>query len=56
MERKCENCEWIGIIGEYGWSCRRYPPKQEGRWPQVWPHEWCGEFEERKEKEKGEEE
>jgi hypothetical protein len=42
----CKACRWAEMANagnpEQG-LCRRYPPTDENRWPEVLATDWCGE-------------
>jgi hypothetical protein len=48
-KQTCKSCRYYHrlLVGELG-ECRRYPPTIDqlgkGKWPEVKPDDWCGEF------------
>jgi hypothetical protein len=44
----CEKCKYfqcpIPDATDNSGECRRYPPKEDTRWPIVQKQDWCGEF------------
>lgn len=43
----CDTCQFslMGVQGDpqHG-LCRRYPPNDESRWPEISNEDWCGEY------------